>query len=115
MQNIGENYEIENDLNILAIKSPISKVGGPYVVIAKSIEDRWAIVALDWEDVPCIGIRQFWGVSGSPFGRDFHATWFILPHALNLTILSGLSISPVNRERIERFLIGDLSGDQLVM
>lgn len=113
MKNLGQNFPLENDANILAINSPENMVGGPYVVVAKSIEERWAIVALDWEKTPCLGIRQFWGASGSPFGREFHATWFILPHRTNFPLLGGLGIDLGFQTLIQRFLLGQITGSEL--
>ncbi len=113
MQNLGQNFPIENDADILAINSPVNMVGGPYVVVSKSVEERWAIVALDWEEVPCLGIRQFWGAAGSPFGREFHAIWFILPHRTNFPLLGGLGIDRAFQTLVQRFLLGQITGREL--
>ena len=115
MQNLGENFDLNDDAQILAINSPTSRVGGPYVVVAKSVEERWAIVALDWDNdpTPTLGIRQFWGAAGSPFVRDFHAIWFILPERTHFALLAGLGIDLEFQTNIQRFLLRQITGEQL--
>ena len=63
----GINFNLEDDNEILKINSPVTSVGGPYRVVYKNITERWAIVALNWDEKPRLGIRWFWGGGGNPF------------------------------------------------
>lgn len=108
----GENFNLKNDEEILKINSPQGSLEGPYVVVFKSILQRWAIVAMNWDDVPTLGIRWFWGKNGNPISRSY-ATWLIIPSMLQNAVLNGLPLDFKFRDRLNRFLIGDISGDQL--
>ena len=87
----GDALDMSDDDAILEIKSPQDFVGGPHCVICRNIEERWAIVALDWETHPRLGIRWFHGTSGNPQSRG-HPTWFVVPQKLNQAILAALPI-----------------------
>jgi hypothetical protein len=65
----GETFPLDDDSKILELNSPQSRVRGPYVVVFKELEERWAIVAMDWEGKPRLGIRWFWGNNGNPQGN----------------------------------------------
>jgi hypothetical protein len=82
------------------------------VVVFKSIDERYAIVALDWDNSPTLGIRWFWSTNGNPTSRG-EATWFILPEGLYNAILNGLPLHMSFRDKINRFLTGEISGKQL--
>ena len=110
----GINFAIEKNEEILSLNSPKTYIGGPYVVVYKSIENRWAIVALDWDKKPRLGIRWFWDNGGSPFSSG-HPTWFIIPEALNKSTLDGLTIESYSlRVSIERFLAEEITGKELM-
>ena len=109
---LGEDFKLQNDDEILAINSPKSSCGGPYIVVSKSLESRWAIIALDWDGVPTLGIRWFWGTMGNPISSGY-ATWFIVPAELHNAVLNGLPLSFMFRKRINRFLAGEINGNQL--
>lgn len=53
----GETFDLTSDSNILNLKSPRASVGGPYTVVFKNLEERWAIVAMDWDEEPRLAIR----------------------------------------------------------
>ena len=106
----GEKFELNKDEGILKINSPKESVGGPYVVVYKNLEDRWAIVALDWDGKPRLGIRWFWGGGGNPFSSA-HPTWLIIPSSLSNSILNGLPLDFGFRKKIEDFLSGDINGE----
>ena len=91
------------DSEILEIKSPPKRVGGPYVVVFKEPEERWAIVAMDWDGEPCLGIRWFWGNNGYPPGQ-----WFVIPSELSKNILFGLPLAHEFCGRLEEYLSGRL-------
>ena len=85
----GEDLNMkDNDEEILKINSPKNCLDGPYEVIYKNIEERWAIVSLDWENEPRLGIRWFWGTSGNPISTG-HPTWFILPEIFSIDNLGS--------------------------
>ena len=88
---------------ILSVCSPKNMVGGPYEVVYKT--DNWAIVTLDYDGTPRLGIRWFIGEMGTPSARG-NATWFVLPEELYGSILSGLPLTPSQCNRINSFLIG---------
>ena len=68
----GETFPLDDDSKILEINAPQGVVGGPYVVVFKEPEERWAIVAMDWEGEPSLGIRWFWGNNGHPSRGKLH-------------------------------------------
>lgn len=88
---------------ILSVCSPKNIVGGPYEVVYKT--DYWAIVTLDYDGTPRLGIRWFIGEMGTPSARG-NATWFVLPEELYGGILSVLPLTPSRRDKINSFLIG---------
>jgi hypothetical protein len=114
MKDAGENFPLHDDAMILKIDSPMDSVWGPYTVVFKDVEQRWAVVALGWgEDKdPSLGIRWFWDNGGNPVSRGY-AIWFVIPESLNESILSGLPLDPNFRGRLEEFLRGKLSGERL--
>ncbi|MDR0604047.1 MAG: hypothetical protein LBG80_07075 [Bacteroidales bacterium] len=108
----GEKFNLGMDEEILKINSPKEHCKGPYIVVFKSPEGRWVIVGLDWDNSPTLGIRWFWDKTGNPSSRG-NATWFILPKALHNTILNGLPLDMSFRNKINRFLTGEISGNEL--
>jgi hypothetical protein len=108
----GENYPIEDDTKILEIKSPRNSVGGPYIVVFKNLEERWAIVAMDWEGKPRLGIRWFWGNGGNPFSSG-NPTWLVIPSSLSRSILAGLTLDHKFSSRLDDYLIGRIVGAEL--
>lgn len=108
----GEAFDLTNETNLLAIKSPAVSVSGPYIVVHRDLADRWALVALDWNEKPALGIRWFWGRGGHPFSSA-HPTWFILPEALQASVLNSLAIEEKNREVLTKYIAGELAGDLL--
>ena len=106
----GEGFDLNDNENILNINTPKNKLGGPYSVVYKNTENRWVIVALDWDGEPRLGIRWFWGNSGSPTSRGY-PSWFIVPDELTKMILAGLPLNHKYSTRIDQFLNGDISGD----
>ena len=84
---------------ILAVRNPRNRVGGPYAVVYKHIEQAWAIVALNWraEDVerPTLGIRYF-GPNESDFPKiGDKSAWLLLPDALHRGVLLTLHLEPM--------------------
>jgi hypothetical protein len=108
----GEKCDLSNDKNILSITSPQNNVKGPYKVVYKNIDEKWAIVALDWNDYPSLAIRWFWGTMGNPISSGY-PTWFTLPSELEETILNGLPLDYQVRKKVEKFLTGEITGEQL--
>lgn len=98
------------DDDILSVKSPRRNVRGPYAVILKNDVDMWAVVALEWDDCPTLGIRWFNSKIGSPSSRNY-PTWFILPSETHSGILSNVKV--LVRMAVEDFLCGKITGDQL--
>jgi hypothetical protein len=109
----GKSFDLTNDDEILKINSPKDKVNGPYKVIYKDLSERWAIVALDWNKKPQLGIRWFWGNGGNPFSSA-HPIWLVIPSALTKNILSGLPIDHQLSGRIDDFLCGKITGPELM-
>ena len=108
----GENFNLENDEEILKINSPKSQLEGPYTVVYKDIIERWAIVAFNWDEVPCLGIRWFWSSKGNPVSTGY-PTWFVIPSTLSNSILNGLPLDFQFRNELNRFLAGEINGEQL--
>ena len=112
MKNTGKNYPIEDDEAILSIDSPRASLSGPYAVVFKNIEERWAIVAFEWDGTPSLGIRWFWGNGGNPFSSG-NGTWLVIPQSLSKNVLSGLPINHAFSGKIDDFLCGRISGEAL--
>lgn len=108
----GIEYNIEDDNKILEINSPKTSVGGPYAVIYKNIRERWAIVAMDWDKEPRLGIRWFWESAGNPFSSG-HPTWLVIPSSLISSILNGLPLQFDQRVKLEKYLAKDITGNKL--
>jgi hypothetical protein len=108
----GENFNLESDDEVLKINSPKKSIDGPYVVVFKSVSERWAIIAMNWNDVPSLGIRWFWEKSGNPMSSSY-PTWLVIPSMLLNAILNGLPLEFKFRDKLNRFLAGEISGTQL--
>lgn len=108
----GEYFNLEHDDDILKINSPKKSVGGPYCIVFKSIKERFAIVALDWHKKPRLAIRWFWDRIGNPISRSY-PTWFVIPPTLNNALLNGLPLDLKFRYLLNRFLIGEITGEKL--
>ena len=108
----GEKLNLNNDSEILKICSPKASVGGPYVVVFKNITERWAIVALDWDKQPRLGIRWFWGNGGNPFSSA-NPTWLVIPSDLTNSILNGLPLDYEFRKKLDRFLSKEIDGEMI--
>lgn len=105
----GENFPLEDDSKILSINSPKNSVGGPYVVVYKNLEERWAIVAMDWDGEPRLGIRWFWGNGGNPFSSSY-PIWLVIPPSLSKSILAGLPLNHRFSGKLDDFLTGKIDG-----
>ncbi|MFD2034492.1 hypothetical protein ACFSKL_06800 [Belliella marina] len=108
----GKNLDLKNDNNILSINSPKTSIGGPYKVVYKDLNERWAIVAMDWNREPCLGMRWFWGNGGNPFSSG-NPTWLVIPNSLSNSILNGLPLDFKFHYRVIEFLAGKINGSQL--
>lgn len=97
---------------ILGINSPKKQIKGPYLIVHKNFAKKWAIVAIDWEGIPHLGIRWFHGKKGVPISSS-HPIWFIIPDELNSSILNGLNLEKRILLLINQFLSGSLSGKKL--
>ena len=116
-QNCGESFDLilTEDSQILEIDSPKDEVtGGPYKVVYRNVPNRWVIVALDWgtEKKPSLGIRWFYHNHGYPNAFQW-GLWFIIPSELSEVILPTLNIDPELHTRVSRFLLGEITGDDL--
>ena len=99
-----------NDDIIMRVASPKDKVEGPFMIIWKTC--NWAIVALNYDGNPRLGIRWFIGENGVQQSRGM-ATWFILPEEICGSVIAGLPLHPKKKKTIEDFLIGAIQGDKL--
>lgn len=99
-----------DDQEILSVNSPRSMVEGPYTVVYKT--EYWAIVTLDYEDAPSLGIRWFDDGIGTPTSHGY-PTWFIIPDELRGALLYNLPLKMEERSKIVKFLAGDLEGAKL--
>jgi hypothetical protein len=108
----GQTFKLEDDKMILQINSPKKRLKGPYVVVYKNIIERWAIVAYDWDNKPCLGIRWFRNTNGNPISNAY-ATWLVIPSTLTKIILEGLPIDDLFRDDLNRFLKKEIQGNDL--
>ena len=120
-QDGGWNFPIADDNQVLDIDSPRRHIEGPHVVVDRSLEERWVVVALNWIDddgdrAPCLGIRWFHGTAGYPMSRGY-STWFIFPQSsgeFNLRVVEDLlSIPNAFAEQVKLFLAGKITGEEL--
>lgn len=104
----GKHFDLSKKEEILRINSPKAHLGGPYVVVHVDEKDRWAVVALKWNNKPRLAIRWFYDTAGQPFSRQ--STWFVIPPQLNTAIINTLPILSHNRKVLNDFL-GSEQGD----
>lgn len=109
MKGAGEKFDLTSNEEILKVNSPKAYLGGPFCVVSKNAEDRWALVAIKWEGKPRLGIRWFWGKHGQPITIGGHGTWFVIPPTLNNSIISALQLSPLGKKMLIEFLSLPLS------
>lgn len=107
----GVDFPLDDDNRILAIDSPRGMTG-PYAVVLKHTKERWAIVALDWEGEPRLGLRWFWASAGNLFSSG-HATWMIIPPSLSRSLLGGLLLAHEKAVAVDHFLAVELDGSGL--
>lgn len=98
------------DSEILAMNSPRRLVGGPYVVVRST--EYWAVVALDYDKEPRLGIRWIDDEIGTPQSHGF-PTWFIVPPDLNKMFIGGLQVEAKRACAICDFLNGKIDGETL--
>lgn len=109
----GEKFDMSLNSNILALNSPRKSVGGPYKVVYKNEQERWAIVAMDWEGQPCLGMRWFWGGGGNPFSNA-KPIWLVIPDSLSNSVLNGLPLNFKFYSSVMDFLAGKIAGNQIL-
>ena len=100
------------DERIKKVNSPKNRCGDRHVVVYKDEDEQWAIVALDWDGKPGLAIRWFWNKLGFPISYG-HPTWFIIPIELYDVILNGLPLEVSFKNKINRFLAGEITGNEL--
>lgn len=108
----GESCDFTNDCDILSINSPESMVGGPYLVIHKDAEQGYALVALNWNEEPKIGIRWFGGDVGNPQSSGY-PTWTILPEDLYRALHNRFPLNTKHAYHVDKFFISEITGEQL--
>jgi hypothetical protein len=112
IKNAGKDFPLEDNNKILEINSPQESVGGVYAVVYKNLSDRYAIVAMDWDGKPHLGIRWFWSSMGNPVSREY-STWFVVPTSLSRNMLSGLPLDHEFSRKVDDFLAGKIKGTEL--
>lgn len=108
----GANYPLEDDGRILELSPPRERGGGPYAVVYKDLDERWAVVALEWDGERHLAIRWFREGPGFPTCRA-RPVWFHLPTALSTGVLAGLPVPLELRVKVVEFLAGAITGDEL--
>lgn len=99
-----------NNNIILSVCSPREFVQGPYTVVYKT--EYWAIVTLEYDGEPTLGIRWFVDSVGTPSSHG-HPTWFIIPDELQGALLYSLPLKVDIRNNILKFLGGEIDGAKL--
>ena len=92
----GEDFDLFDDSKILQINSPRENISGPFDVVYKDTDERWAIVTIKWDGKPRLGIRWFWDSNGMPNGHGY-STWFVgkpLPELAKKCIASWRKFLP---------------------
>jgi hypothetical protein len=109
--NAGSAFPLNNKNAILQIDSPKNSIE-VFKVIFVEENERWAVVAANWDEEPRLCMRWFWGKTGFPQSRGL-ATWMVITPKLADAILSKFLINPAERSQIDKFLIGELEGKDL--
>lgn len=100
---------LENS-KILSVNSPRTNVKGPYSVLYKT--DYWAIVALKYDNSPCLGIRWFdEDGKGNPTSHGI-PTWFVIPEELCGSLISSLPLRNDVRSKTIKFLDGEFDPEK---
>lgn len=84
---LRENPSFEHE--VMSVKSPRSRVGGPYKIVKICDKGDYAIVTLYWDENPALGIRWFDKYPGMPASHGYR-TWFIIPSGLWNAIIPTL-------------------------
>jgi hypothetical protein len=109
----GTTVDLNDDAQILSINSPKSSLKGPYCVVHKDLSERWVIVAMEWDKQPRLGMRWFWGNGGNPFSSG-NPIWLVIPPTLSKGILASLPLNHTLSTKVDDFLSGKISGNDLV-
>lgn len=109
----GESFPLEDDTRVLEVRSPKSRLGGPYMVVYRDLHQRWAVVAMEWDGEPVLGMRWFTEACGTPSSRGF-PTWMVIPCALYDSILASLNLTADLRRKVDDFLVGEVNGNELL-
>jgi hypothetical protein len=74
-----------------------------------------AIVALNYDEDPGLGLRWFWDHSGYPLARQY-AAWMILPKSVSKALLKvgAFGLSPERICLLQEFLDGRISSTELI-
>lgn len=83
----GEKFDLKDDIKISQINSPKRHIEGQPLVLYRDYINRFAIVALNYDGNPRLGIRHFWESSGYPC-RGRTATWLLIPPEMNSFIVN---------------------------
>ena len=100
------------NFDILQINSPRKRLKGPYSVVYKDRKARFAIVTMDWDNKPTLGIRWFWDGCGYPNTHGY-PTWLVAPDFIQQYILPNFNVPPNLETRIKKFLEGEIKGEDL--
>lgn len=106
----GADFDLRDEERILEIDSPQANIGGPYKVLYKDVQERWAVVVLKWNNKPRLGVRWFWDSCGEPNSRGY-STWFVVPPNLSIAVLNGLPLVHDVRLLVDDFLCGKVQED----
>lgn len=110
VKNAGENFPL-NEKEILKITSPRNFIE-VFKVIFIEKEERWVVIAANWNKQPRLCMRWFWDKSGFPQSHGW-AAWMVITPKLADAILSKFLINPAEMSRINKFLAGELKGEEL--
>ncbi len=108
----GNEFPLEDDNEILKLNSPKQSCRGPFVCVGKDLSQRWAVVALEWDNSPELAMRWFTGGIGTPASSG-RPLWCILPNAFHDGVINGINLPPEREQLLKRFLNGEISGTDL--
>ena len=110
VKNAGDRFLL-TDTEILKIDSPRNSIE-VFKVIFIEKDERWAVVAANWDNEPRLCMRWFWGSTGFPQSHGW-AAWMVITPKLADAILSKFLINPAERSKIDKFLAGEIKGGAL--
>lgn len=107
----GKDFDLNNLEEIKKINSPKKSIK-IFKVVYVDKEERWAVVAANWNKEPRLCMRWFWDTAGFPQSRGYGA-WMVITPKLAEAILDKFLMNPKDKDKINQFIAGKIKGTEL--